>query len=191
MSVFARLAAPFGTSAPGCSDGVAGAKGLAFVLRTSKYQRMVSPDIRQKSASTLLAERRERCARARLLRTGVPDPKSNLSRVTTGTRLFIDGGDGRTPIGRRYRDLLASYRIELGRQPTAIEDTLLRAAASMAIRQEQLAAAMASGESIDPRVVTQLSSELRRVLRELGIKGNGAVEPDTDRQRREAREAGL
>jgi hypothetical protein len=130
--------------------------------------------------------------KATLARTGVPDPKSNLSRVSTGTRLFIDGGDGRTPIGRRYRDLLAGYRAELGRQPTMIEDTLLRAAASIAIRQEQLAGALSTGELIDPRAVTQLSSELRRVLRELGIRGSGSsVEPDTDRHRREAKEAGL
>jgi hypothetical protein len=154
---------------------------------------MDASDNRQKSASTLLAERRERCARARLIRTGVPDRKSNKSLVTNGTRLFITGGDGNTAIGRRYRDLLTGYRAELGRQPTMIEDTLLRSAASMAIRQEQLAGALSTGELIDPRAVTQLSSELRRVLRELGIRGGGSSpgQPDPDRQRREAEEAGL
>jgi hypothetical protein len=147
---------------------------------------------RSKSAAQIRAGRLERLVKATLARTGVPDPKSNNSRITNGERLFITGGSN-TAVGRRYRDLYAAYRLELGRPASVIEDTLLRSAASMAVRQEQLAGALSAGDHISAREITQLSSELRRVLRELGI-GNGAAKsdkPDPDRQSREAKEAGL
>jgi hypothetical protein len=103
-------------------------------------------------------------------------PQKGRARVTNGSCTHV-GGDPNTPEARRYRDLLAGYRARLGRTPDAVDDTLLRTAASLALQHELMARALASGKRINPADLTQLSSELRRVLSRLGLDG-GRAEPE-------------
>jgi len=83
-------------------------------------------------------------------------------------------GDPRGRAARRYQDLLIGFRAVLGRLVNTAEDTLLRTAASLALRGEIMAASMACGERVDPAELTQLASELRRVLGILGLAGASA-----------------
>src|SRR5215471_7090616 len=41
-------------------------------------------------------------------------PKVVSSRVSTGQKLFVEGGDGRSAWGRRWRDLCLSHAADLG-----------------------------------------------------------------------------
>jgi hypothetical protein len=119
-------------------------------------------------------------------------PRKGRARPTNGSCTHV-GGDPNTPAARRYRDILAGYRAELGHEPTAIEDTMTRQAASLALQHEQRTRAQVAGKRVATDELTSLSSEWRRIMTRLGIAGNGATLSEADRLRmeREDREAGL
>jgi hypothetical protein len=81
----------------------------------------------------------------------------------------------RTPRGsiRRFNTLVHQYARELGfdeRSLLTAECELIRQAAALALRAEQLQAGIVRGALIDPDELIRLSSEARRVLR--SIKAN-------------------
>jgi hypothetical protein len=109
----------------------------------------------------------------------MPVSANNRSKLTNGVLRHARGtADSRSIEGRRWRDFYVGYRERLGREPDMVDDSLLRAAASLSLRGDQLAAEMASGAKVDPADLTGLASELRRILIKLGIDGNGRAEPE-------------
>jgi hypothetical protein len=85
--------------------------------------------------------------------------------VSNGTRLLA-GVDGRTATARRYRDLIADFARDLGgadRLSTA-DHGLLRQAATLTLRAEQLQAAVVRGEPVDGDLLVRLAGEARRIL---------------------------
>jgi undecaprenyl pyrophosphate synthase len=96
---------------------------------------------------------------------GIERSLTNRSRVTNGTRL-IEGIDGRTPSARRFRDLIESFSCDLGgtERLTEAERALVKQAASVTIRAEQLQAAIVRGEAVDPDELIRLSNTSRRLL---------------------------
>jgi hypothetical protein len=78
--------------------------------------------------------------------------------------------DGRSHQARRWRDLFAAFVQELGHNPTVVEAQQLRMCASIALQSEMLQAAMAAGRRVDSHELRSLSAELRRQLRDLGIR---------------------
>lgn len=74
----------------------------------------------------------------------------------------------RTPLGsiRRFNDLVIQFARDLGGVDllTAAERELLRQAAAMSLRAEQLQAAVVQGEQVDGDELIRLSGEARRIL---------------------------
>ena len=90
---------------------------------------------------------------------------TNRSKPANGTRL-LEGIDGRSPAGRRYRDLVESFASDLGGLKALSEAgrSLIRQAASVTIRAEQLQAAIVRGEAVDNDELIRLSNTSRRLL---------------------------
>jgi hypothetical protein len=117
----------------------------------------------------------------------------NRSSITNGKRRHRRGTvDGRTHAARRWRDLYLGFVGDLGRKPSVADDACLRQAATLALQSEQLTTNAAAGGRIDSAELTSLCSELRRVLKSVGLSGDTAAEPDAAaRREHELREAGL
>ena len=89
------------------------------------------------------------------------------SMVTNRTRL-IAGVDGRSATARRFRDLIADYTRECGgKDLSPAEAWLVRQAAAMTLRAEQLQAAIVLGQPVLADELIRLSSEARRILSRL------------------------
>src|SRR5215217_6914580 len=100
---------------------------------------------------------------------GIARSLTNRSRVTNGTRL-LEGVDGRSPTARRYKDLIDSFSADLGGAAvlTEADRALVKQAASLTIRAEQLQASIIRGEPVDPDELIRLMNTARRTL--AGIK---------------------
>jgi hypothetical protein len=85
--------------------------------------------------------------------------------VSNGRRIF-NGVDGRSIEARRFRDLIAALAADLGGLDslTEAERTLVRHTASLAVRSEQLQAAVLKGEAVDPTDLIRLTDAVAGVL---------------------------
>jgi hypothetical protein len=88
---------------------------------------------------------------------------TNRSAVSNRSRL-LDGIDGRSANARRFRDICRSYEAEAGGIVSEVERDLIRQAAGLTLRAEQLQAAMVRGEEIDNDQLIRISSTAKRVL---------------------------
>jgi hypothetical protein len=95
----------------------------------------------------------------------VQRPLTARSRVTNGKRT-IEGIDGRSAGARRFRDLMESFASDLGglRNLNEAERSLIKQAASVTIRAEQLQAAIVRGDDVNPDELIRLSNTSRRLL---------------------------
>jgi hypothetical protein len=69
---------------------------------------------------------------------------TNRSAVTNGSKLLV-GIDGRSPTARRFRDLIQLYEAEMGGAPTEVGRGLIKSAAALTLKIEQLQAAIVEG----------------------------------------------
>lgn len=97
---------------------------------------------------------------------------TNRSAVTNGSKL-LEGIDGRSPAARRYRDLVHLYESEIGGELTELERGLIKQAAALSLRSEQLQGAVVRGEAVDSDTLIRLSGEARRILTSLRKRHNG------------------
>jgi hypothetical protein len=88
--------------------------------------------------------------------------------VTNGSKL-LTGIDGRSATARRFRDLIADYAREHGGNAalSTAELGMVRQAAAITLRAEQLQAAIVRGEPVLADELIRLSSEARRILSSL------------------------
>jgi hypothetical protein len=86
--------------------------------------------------------------------------------VTNGS-VLLEGIDGRSAKARRYRDLVGELVSEHGGALSTPERALIRQAAALMLRAEELQAAIVRGEPVDEDKLIRLSSEARRVLSRL------------------------
>jgi hypothetical protein len=89
----------------------------------------------------------------------------NRSRVTNGTTLLA-GVDGRSHQARRFRDLVQAYGQEFS-VASELDRGLIRQAAMLALKSEQLQAAIVRGEDVDADTITKLAGQQRRALADL------------------------
>jgi hypothetical protein len=85
----------------------------------------------------------------------------------------------RTPLAsiRRFNDLVTKFTREGGREMLTGEREMVRQAAAIMLRAEQLQAGIVRGEVIDPDELIRLSSEARRVLRSIRAGGRALASP--------------
>jgi hypothetical protein len=96
-------------------------------------------------------------------------PATHCSSITNRTRL-LQGTDGRTSSSRRYRDLVRAYEGEVGGVLNELERGLVRQAAALALRAEQMQSAIVRGEPVDTDVMIRLSSTCKRIVEAINAK---------------------
>lgn len=94
---------------------------------------------------------------------------TNRSAVSNRSRI-LDGVDGRSAGARRFRDICRSYELEAGGHVSDVERDLIRQAAGLTLRAEQLQAAIVRGEDIDNDQLIRISSTAKRVLEAISAK---------------------
>jgi len=95
--------------------------------------------------------------------------KTNRSAISNRSRL-LDGVDGRSATARRFRDICRAYELELGDPISELERDLIRQAAGLTLRFEQMQARIVRGELVDNDLLIRLSSTARRVLETISAK---------------------
>jgi hypothetical protein len=100
-----------------------------------------------------------------------PMPAANRSAKTNGRRRFVDG-DGRSPWGRRNRDLQELYADDLGGAATLsqFQIDLLATAATLRCELERLEGCLSLGQSIDLDLFGRIAGHYRRCCETLGIE---------------------
>ena len=102
-------------------------------------------------------------------------PDLGLDKVSNGTRLLAGRVDLRSAAARRYRHLIATFTAEIGGNPTELERGLIKQAAALTLKSEDLQAAIVAGQDgADPDAIIRLSSEIRRILTTLKGKAERA-----------------
>jgi hypothetical protein len=94
------------------------------------------------------------------------------SAISNGTRLFIDGLDGRSALARRYRDLVGEFVSDLGGAEVISEAqrAIIRRAASLCVWCEAVEVRLAAGEEIEITPYTTAANSLRRLLVDIGLE---------------------
>ncbi len=85
------------------------------------------------------------------------------SKVSNGTRLFANT-DGRTSSARRFRDLVQSFEAEFDGDLCEADRSLIRQAATLLLKSEQMQEAVVRGESVDSDALIRMASTAKRVL---------------------------
>lgn len=100
--------------------------------------------------------------------TNAARPATVRSAVSNGTKVLA-GVDGRSSTARRFRDLVADLAHDLGLSGplSTAEQGLLRQAAALTLRAEQLQAAVVCGKPVDGDELIRLSGEARRIVASL------------------------
>lgn len=121
----------------------------------------------------------------RILPTERPEvaspPSTTRSAIGNGSRLWIDGVDGRSAEARRFRDVLGNLVEHLGGTDWASEPQkhLARRAAALIVSCERAELALAVGGEFDIQSYSTASNTLRRLLNDLGLKRHARdVTPD-------------
>jgi len=98
-------------------------------------------------------------------------PKSNTtrSRVSNRSRI-LPGVDGRSATARRFRDICRSYELEAGGDVSELERDMIRQAAGLVVRGEQMQAALIRGEPVNNDELVRISSTAKRLLETIHAK---------------------
>jgi hypothetical protein len=93
------------------------------------------------------------------------------SRVTNGTRLFLDS-EVRSVSSRRFRDLLVGIISDLGGQDAIStgQMQLARRCALISVQCEVMEQAAVAGQPFDVNIYGELTDRLGRALQRLGLK---------------------
>lgn len=107
----------------------------------------------------------------------MPHPRRVDHRVPRPRQRATAGGiqlprlDGRTVSARRYRDLVVAFEHEVGiGSLTESEKSLIRQAAALTLRAEELQSALVLGADIDTDLLVRLSGTAKRILASIGAK---------------------
>jgi hypothetical protein len=94
------------------------------------------------------------------------------SSVSNGKILHANsaGIDGRSHNARRFRDLVRAHEASLGGNLSEIDMALVRTAAALTLKSEQLQADLAAGKDVDSDALIRLASTSRRALAAVSAK---------------------
>ncbi|TAU26210.1 hypothetical protein ELI48_08485 [Rhizobium ruizarguesonis] len=90
------------------------------------------------------------------------------SRIGNGKAL-LGGVDGRSAAMRRYREILAQLKADMGNDPSEAMMMLLRRATTLAVWCEGEESKLAKGEEISIGKFTSTVNALRRLLSDIGL----------------------
>jgi hypothetical protein len=90
-------------------------------------------------------------------------PLTSRSAVTNGSKLLA-GVDGRSAGARRFRDLIRAIEAEAAAPIREAKRGLIRQAAALTLRTEQLQAAIVRGENVDGDHLIRIAGTVRRLM---------------------------
>jgi hypothetical protein len=108
----------------------------------------------------------------RVPRSIAPRSGADRSQIAAGSTRGLKA-DGRSAGARRYRSLVNAYTAEIGGILTESESGLVRQAAALALRCEQLQAAIVRGEDVDDDLLVRISGTAKRLLGAIAVKSDG------------------
>jgi hypothetical protein len=91
------------------------------------------------------------------------------SKINNGTRLFTNI-DGRSSSARRFRDLVQSFEAEFDGNLCEADRSLIRQAATLLLKSEQIQEAVVRGEPVDSDALIRMASTAKRVLAAISAK---------------------
>jgi hypothetical protein len=91
------------------------------------------------------------------------------SAVSNGSRLH-QNVDSRSSSARRYRDIVAAFQAEIGGILTEAERGLVKQAATLTLRAEQLAEDVINGKPVDDDQLIRISGTAKRLLGAISAK---------------------
>jgi ribosomal protein L12E/L44/L45/RPP1/RPP2 len=95
------------------------------------------------------------------------------SAVSNGSRLH-QTGDARSAGARRFRDLVAAFSADLGSNLSESDLAMVRTAAALTLKSEQIQADLAAGEDVDSDALIRLAGTTRRSLAAISAKAKPA-----------------
>jgi hypothetical protein len=99
----------------------------------------------------------------------VATSKRSRSAVTNGSRAH-QKGDERSAGARRFRDLVAAFSADLGDDLSENDLAMVRTAAALTLKSEQIQADLAAGLPVDSDALIRLASTSRRALAAVSAK---------------------
>jgi hypothetical protein len=103
----------------------------------------------------------------------------NRSAITNGKK-WLPGVDMRSAQGRRFKDLVRAFTADLGGELSTAEAALVRQAAALTVRVEDIQATLVKGEAVDDEELVRLINASARLLIALGMKGRKRVHKRDD-----------
>jgi ribosomal protein L12E/L44/L45/RPP1/RPP2 len=98
----------------------------------------------------------------------VPSKRTRAA-VTNGSKAH-QNVDERSSGARRFRDLVAAYSADLGDNLSEADLAMVRIAAALTQKSEQMQAALAAGENVDSDSLIRLAGTTRRSLAAISAK---------------------
>jgi len=95
-------------------------------------------------------------------------PTRQQSRIKNGSMLAH--GDGRSRGARRLKELFNSFAADLGPDLSEADRTLVRMAATLALKSEAMASDLANGRDVPADDLIKISGTIRRTLASLRAK---------------------
>jgi hypothetical protein len=92
------------------------------------------------------------------------------SRVTTGDKTFVEGGDGRSAWARRWKDLILAHANDLGGIEMISEAQLSICRRAGALECELESIEMSASQPFDIELYARLARTLARLFELIGIK---------------------
>jgi hypothetical protein len=105
---------------------------------------------------------------------GVVRTSARVDKISSGRRLLPEGVDLRTRAALRFRHLVQTYTKELGGSVGEADQALVKTAAGLVLRSEEMQAALVSGQPVDNGELVRVASEARRILGMLRTKAEKA-----------------
>ena len=90
-----------------------------------------------------------------------------------GVASWLDGGDKRGPVARRFRDLVGLVTSDLAGDPNELSESqrqIIRRIASLSVWCESQEAKMADGDEIDIDEFQRTANSLRRLCESIGLR---------------------
>lgn len=100
-----------------------------------------------------------------------PRPHRRERRTNSGIPL-PRVADGRCVAARRFRDLIVAFELEVGGVLTESERAIIKQAAALTLRAEELQGDLITGKEIDNDLLIRLTGTARRILGSIGVKAD-------------------
>ena len=103
-------------------------------------------------------------------RSPIAKPKPQGGTQKGNGRVALDNVDGRSTMGRRFKEIVSTLFTDLGGDPTEAQKAIACRAATLAIWCEAAESDFANGKDFDVTTYATSANAMRRLLADLGLE---------------------